>query len=60
MVNRSFCELKRTDVKVCLALVSTSGLNGVLIKDHSPLYCSITTGFCWNTRRTISLANFVA
>jgi len=42
MVNRSFCEFKRTDVKMCLALVSTSGLSGVLflvsfflIKDHS-------------------------
>ena len=44
MVNRSFCELKRTDVKVCLALdqVSTYGLSGVLFiisfflsKDHS-------------------------
>ena len=42
MVSRSFCELKRTDVKVCLALVSTAGLSDVLfmisfflIKDHS-------------------------
>ena len=42
MVNRSSCELKRTDVKVCLALVSTAGLSSVLfiisffsIKDHS-------------------------
>ena len=41
-VSRSFCEIKRTDVKVCLALVSTSGIDGVLflalffiIKDHS-------------------------
>ena len=26
MVSRSFCELKRADVKVCLALVSTAGI----------------------------------
>ena len=43
MVSRkSFCEFKRTDVKVCLALASTSGLSAVLflishflINDHS-------------------------
>ena len=42
MVSRSFCEIKRTDVKVILALVSTSGLSAVLflvsffmIKDRS-------------------------
>ena len=42
MANKSSCELKRTDVKVCLALVSTAGLSGVLFiisfflsKDHS-------------------------
>ena len=42
MVSRSFCEFKGTDVKVCLALVSTAGLSGVLfiaslllIDDHS-------------------------
>ena len=30
MVSRSFCELKRADVKVFLALVSTTGLSGIL------------------------------
>ena len=61
VVSRSFCEFKRSDVKVCLALVSTSGLSGILflvsfflIKDRL-----FAANFCWNAHRTITLANIV-
>ena len=37
LINKNFCEFKTTNIRVCLALISTSGLNTVLFLVSYPL-----------------------